>query len=147
MRKKILVKVEPYVKHWLESSFGNPVNLPQASPERKLIELYIRPGDDDEQVDDPDNYVEILVPNCRNIDCKRMGKISLEMKDIISDSLSSVFTQKIWEEYNILRKVKTTQKKIIYGILEEYGIPDNYWDTINKKLYRIRCRYDKKQNV
>lgn len=144
-RKTIALEVEPYVKEWLYHKFGNPVNLPKGSPERKLIELHIRPGEDEEfEKVDPTRIVEILVPHSRDLDARLCGKISLRFKKVVSDSLSAIFMQKIWEDYNRIGiDLKCTQKDWLYAYLQHNGIGDEHWEALNKRLYRISNRYHK----
>lgn len=144
-RKTISLEVEPYVKEWLHHKFGSPVNLPKGTPERKLIELHIRPGDDVELVGVESNrIVEILVPYSRDLDARLHGKISQRFKKAVSDSLSNIFMQKIWEDYTRLGiELKCTQKDWLYAYLQDNGISDDHWEALNKRLYRISNRYHK----
>lgn len=145
MRKTVSIEVEPYVKQWLEHKFGSPVNLPKGAPERKLIEQFVRRGDDEILNGVESNrIVEILVPYSRDLDARLHGKISLRFKKAVSDSLSSIFMQKIWEDYNRIGiELKCTQKDWLYAYLQDNGIADDHWDALNKRLYRISNRYHK----
>lgn len=138
----IYLKVEDYLKEWLENHFGTPVILPKDSPENRFI---IRMLQHKNEADAPDLgdgcNVAIRIPWSKEKDPRRYNYFSDIAKNSLENALHSLFIQNMWTELMDIRNPNMNITDAIYAWLDLHGINPCHWETIRQKYYRLRDKY------
>lgn len=140
----IYLSVEPYLKHYLEYHFGDPVSLPESSPEHDLIFRFLQQGS---KADTPDigegSNLRVKIPSFRKKNPTVFHYFPEKAKRALVSSLDGLFKINLWKEMNKLCTSNSTITDIVYAWMECHGIPEDHWETIRQKYYRMRDRYEK----
>ena len=142
----IYLNVEPYLKAWLESNFGEPVVLPKDSPENKTIVrfLELKGSRENEEVTDSESNLRILIQGTREKRPERFNYLPERAKKILISSLDGLFEQNLWQDFNHQRKLnKCSIIDFIYAWMEDYKIPFDAHETLRQRYYRLRRTYEK----
>lgn len=141
----IYLSVEPYLKAYLEHHFGNPVRLPERSPEHDLIFRLLQPGSKAPAPDTGEgSNLMIRIPSYRKKNPAVYNYFPNKAKRALVGSLDGLFRLNLWKEMNKLSTSNSSLTDLIYAWMELHGIPEEHWETIRQKYYRMRDRYDKK---
>lgn len=138
------LKLEPFLRSWLLSSFCEPVAFPSQSIANATIRHFIqkRPADMPVQLK-KEGEVAICIPDSRYHrpdTYNYMGKYGMSA---LKEHINDLFNLDLW---NSLADVATNNLHVmnaIYQYCEEHNIDINYANTIRQRFYRMRCSYEK----
>lgn len=136
------IRLEPFVKQWLENAYGYPVSFPPRSIENSIIQRFLQ-----KQPARPnlcgDGGVAIVIPKSSyrnpavyNYMCQQ-GQRAL--RDIINDNLN----RNLWIELGDLDYSQLPVMSSICAWCDIHGVDIDYADTIRQRFYRIREIYRK----
>lgn len=139
----IYLKVEPYLKHFLENSFGDPVRVVRDSPESRIIRQFISKTPDDEIPDlGKDANLRVSIPYFKEADPRVYNYMGERAKIALIDSFDHLLKACMMKELGTLENSRRGElSKQIYAWMEKHGIPEESWYTISQKFYRLRKRY------
>lgn len=141
----LYLKAEPYLAAFLNTSFGNPVELDKDSPESRIIREYISKTPTGEIPDmGEDSNLTIRLPYFKEADPRVYNYMGKAAKRALLESFDQLVEKCMMKEIGSLENCR--RGKIapqIYAWMEKHGIPDNEvnWYTISQKYYRLRKKY------
>ena len=141
----IYLKVEPYLKHFLESSFGNPVRVDKDGPEARIIRKFITKTPAESSPDlGQDSNLSVVIPYFKEADPRVYNYMGKRAKETLIESFNHLLDLCLFRELGKLENMKRGQiRNQIYAWMEIHGISEESWDTISQKYYRMRKRYSK----
>lgn len=143
----IYLKVEPYLKHFLETSFGSPVQVLRDSPESRIIRQFITKTPDGELPDlGIDSNLQVEIPYYKEADPRMYNYMGEKAKVALIDSFDHLLKACMMKELGSLENYRRGEiSKQIYAWMEKHGIPEECWYTISQKYYRLRKKYREKE--
>ncbi|MDD4429174.1 MAG: hypothetical protein PHG64_12415 [Paludibacter sp.] len=143
----IYLKVEPYLKHFLENAFGDPVQVMRDSPESRIIRQFISKTPDGELPDLGDgSNLRVEIPYFKEADPRVYNFMGERAKIALIDSFDHILKACMMKELGALENYRRGEiSKQIYAWMEKHGIPEENWYTISQKFYRLRKKYLEKE--
>ena len=142
----LYVPLEPFVKQWLVTAFGDPVEFPSQSSLNCIIrDCLIKRRADIPPVDKQQGDVAIKIPTSRSKDPQVYNHMSKHGKECVCEGVEDLFKINMWTELSqrfIQRQVK--QMTVVRAWCEEHGIDIDYADTIRQRYYRMQRQYENK---
>lgn len=143
----IYLKVPEYLKQYLENSLGDPVLLPDGSPERIIVERFIQKKSDTDIPDtENDSNLRVQIPPMRGKPPEYWNYFSEEAKNCLIESFEAMFTMNMWKDLNNINNIlaNSTLTNLIYAWLRKNGMSIDHWEMVRQRYYRYRKRYKKK---
>lgn len=145
----IYLKVEEYLKNFLETNFGNPVRLIRDSPEARIIRQFISTTPEGVIPDTGDgSNLRVVIPYFKEADPRTYNYMGRRAKKALIDSFDHILKSCLMKELGALENSRRGDlSKHIYAWMEKYGIEEENWYTISQKYYRLRRKYLVEKNV
>lgn len=145
----IYLKVEDYLKCFLEHNFGDPVQLIKDSPEARIVRQYVIKTPEGVN---PDNHLsgnlKVELPWFKAADPRVRNYLGKRAKKLLIDSFQHIFKACMLKEIGALENTRRGEiSKHIYAWMEKHGIPEDNWYTVSQKYYRLRKQYLVENNV
>jgi len=143
----INLKVEEYLKCFLENAFGDPVQVMRDSPESRIIRQFITKTPEGEMPDlGEDCNLRVEIPYFKEADPRVYNYMGEKAKAALIDSFDHILKACLLKELGSLENSRRGEiSKQIYAWMEKHGIPEENWYTISQKFYRLRKRYLEKE--
>lgn len=140
----VYIRLEPFVRQWLEHAFGRPVVFPPHSVENATIRRFItrQPAAGPEPHADEDTA--ICIPDSKAKPAEYFNHLTLHGRAAVVECIDDTFRRSIWAELNDLSDVGCRLTTAIYTYCENHGIDIDYMGTIRQRYYRMRDGYARK---
>lgn len=141
----VYVRVEKYIKDWLEFHLGNPVRFPERSYENALLHSYLckRPA-----CCPPDRggegTVAVVVTDCRHRKPEYYNHLSSRGHRAMASAIDSLFRLALWSGIAPLLGTGAELNRGIDRWCREQGISFDSREAVRQKFYRMRRAYMKK---
>lgn len=137
------LKVEKYIKQWLEHTLGNPVRFPPQSYENILLHRSLRTppkGHMPPLLQDPD-MVAIVIPDNSYRKPEFYNYLGERGRRALVAAIDGLFRIALWSDCAPLIHSKEELNKGIDSWCREHGIELDYREAVRQKFYRIRKSY------
>lgn len=137
----VYIRLEPFVRQWLEHAFGHPVTFPPQSVENATIRRFItrQPPSGPEPHADTDTAIRI--PDSKAKPAEYFNHLTRHGQAALVECIDDTFRRNIWAELNDLSDVGCRLTTAIYTYCENHGIDIDYMGTIRQRYYRMRDGY------
>lgn len=139
---QVYVKVERYIKEWLEFHLGNPVRFPERSYENELLHRHLakRPcGLPPEKRED--NMVAIVITDCDHSRPEYYNYLGQRGQRAIVSAIDALFRLDLWSGCAPLLHSTTELNRGIDRWCADNGISLDAREAVRQKFYRIRKSY------
>ena len=139
----VYIKVEKYIKQWLEHSLGNPVRFPPHSYENEMLRrsLQKRTWNAPPVLHTDADSVAIVIPDTRHRKPEFYNYLGLEAQRQVVSAIDGLFRLALWSDCAPLIHSKQELNAGIDNWCKEHGIELDYREAVRQKFYRIRKSY------
>ena len=136
------IKVEKYIKQWLEHSLGNPVRFPPHSYENEVLRRHLqkRPRSAPVFFDDPD-MVAVIIPDSSERKPEFYNYLGIRGQRALQSAIDGLFRLALWSDCAPLLHSKRELNRGIDEWCKMHGIALDYREAVRQKFYRIRKSY------
>lgn len=135
------VKLEPFVKQWLVSSYGEPVSFPAQSIENATMRRFMQKQPSATPPPHDDGDTAICIPDSKAKPPITYNYLGRYGQRAVAECIEDTFRLNLWAELNDLSDVGCSVMTAIYSWCEQHGISIDYADTIRQRYYRLRDSY------
>ena len=140
----VYIKVEPYLRQWLQNSFGDPVEFPANSNENAVLRRFTskRPGNINPE-QPTEEMIGICIPASRYKNPETYNYMSESAKQALAESISDLFRMNMWKELGDLSDTSCKKMTAFRSWCCMHGIDVEYAETVRMKWYRMLKSYQK----
>ncbi|MBR7028471.1 MAG: hypothetical protein IKI05_03550 [Bacteroidaceae bacterium] len=138
----VYIKVEKYIKQWLEHTLGNPVRFPTHSYENEVLRRHLqkRPANVLLPLADPD-LVAIVIPDSSERKPEFYNYLGFRGQRALQSAIDGLFRLALWSDCAPLLHSKRELNRGIDAWCKQHGIELDYREAVRQKFYRIRKSY------
>ena len=135
----VKVKVERYIKEWLEFHYGNPVRFPKRSGENAILlrALSKRPHNVPPDITRDESCVSIEIPNDDKVRPEYYNYLPTRGKRMICKAIDALFRAQLWTECLPFVQQGGLNEAIIVWCRHN-GISLDASEAVRQKFYRMR---------
>lgn len=140
----VYIKVEPYLRQWLQNSFGDPVEFPANSNENAVLRRFTskRPGNINPE-QPTEEMIGICIPASKYKNPETYNYMSESAKQALAESISDLFRMNLWKELGDLSDTSCKKMTAFRSWCCMHGIDVEYAETVRMKWYRMLKSYQK----
>ena len=139
---QVYIKVERYIKEWLEFHLGNPIRFPERSYENEILHRHLakRPcGLPPEKRED--NMVAIVITDCDHSRPEYYNYLALRGQRAIVSAIDALFRLDLWGGCAPLLHSTTELNRGIDHRCADNGISLHAREAVRQEFYRICKSY------
>jgi hypothetical protein len=139
------LRLEPYLKQWLQHALGNPVQFPAKSNENAIIRRFLtkRPEGSEPQTAQ-DDLTAIVIPDSKAKPPQYYNWVGPSAARAITECIEDLFRRNLWTELDALDGHPCGVNKLIVAWCEMHGINEDHSEAVRQKYYRMRKAYTEK---
>ena len=138
----VYVKVQRYIKEWLEYHLGTPVRFPERSYENELLHRHLDKRPRNLPPDKPEEgTVAIVITDCDHSRPEYYNYLGQRGRRAIVSAIDALFRLDLWSGCAPLMHSKTELNRGIDGWCADNGISLDAREAVRQKFYRIRRAY------
>ncbi|MBR4552401.1 MAG: hypothetical protein IKO20_01595 [Bacteroidaceae bacterium] len=138
------LKVEKYIKQWLEHTLGNPVRFPSRSYESEVLRRALRKQPQD--IRTPillckADYVAIVIPDDDYKRPEYYNYLPVRGQRRLQAAIDGLFRIALWSDCAPLIHSKQELNAGIDKWCQQHGIELDYREAVRQKFYRLRKEF------
>lgn len=135
------IKLEGYVKEWLEGALGRPVRFPAKSYENALLHRFLTRGGQARQVDD---NVLIVISDCHYRKPETYNCLGRDGRRAMAAAIDALFRIDLWSGCAGLVHTDGNLNKGLDEWCKKKGISVENREAVRQKFYRMRKAYNER---
>lgn len=140
----VYIKVEPYLRQWLQNSFGDPVEFPANSNENAVLRRFTSKRPSSINPEQPtEDMIGICIPASKYKNPETYNYMSESAKQALAESISDLFRMNMWKELGDLSDTSCKKMTAFRSWCCMHGIDVEYAETVRMKWYRMLKSYQK----
>lgn len=138
----VQIRVERYIKEWLEFHLGSPVKFPERSYENALLHSYLgkRPADAPPEKTRGD-CVAVVITDCLHRKPEYYNYLGTRGHRVMASAIDGLFRLAMWSGCAPLLHADTELNRGIDKWCAENGISLDAREAVRQKFYRMRKAY------
>lgn len=138
----VYVKVERYIKEWLEFHLGSPVRFPERSYENELLHRHLSRRPYNMPIEAIDGCkVAIVITDSNRARPEYYNYLGKRGQRAIVSAIDALFRLDLWSGCAPLLHSKTELNKGVENWCTNNGISIDATEAVRQKFYRIRKTY------
>ncbi|MGM9693809.1 MAG: hypothetical protein ACI3YC_02225 [Alloprevotella sp.] len=138
----VYIKLEKYLKEWLEFHFGNPVCFPKQSYENELLHSLLQRQPSNFKIEKKTSELcAIKISDSRHRKPEHYNYLGVRGKQTIVSAIDTIFKISLWSDCLKMIHSKKGLNKSIENWCRENGINLDHSEAVRQQFYRMRRKY------